>query len=147
MKRKKKFRVGQKVQSVFDPAHVFIIDESRVPERIYHEKGSDRWWTQNELQRLGAPENPATSTRLNGKGQMRRTRSNAFPGIPERPQIVAEVSAGQESKKCLLRECSAKFRPRRRWQKFHTEACRLAYWKLRSRAAEPGRPSAVGATA
>jgi hypothetical protein len=56
LKHKEKFRVGQKVQSIVDPTHVFVIDESQVPDRIYHEKGSDRWWTKNELQCLGASE-------------------------------------------------------------------------------------------
>src|SRR5580693_5569916 len=109
----KRFRVGQTVQSVYDVEHAFVIDKSQVPERIYHEKGSDRWWTRNELQRLGAPEHPATSTRLNGKGQMRRTHSNAFPPVPGKPRIVAEVSAGLERRKCMLHECSAEFQPNR----------------------------------
>jgi hypothetical protein len=129
-KRKQKFRVGQKVQSVFDPTHAFVIDKSKVPERIYHEKGSDRWWTRTELQRLGAPENPVTSFRLNGKGEMRRTHSNAFPAIPSGPQIVSGVAAGLEERKCL--GCDIRFRPKRRWQKFHSEACRLAHWKRKA---------------
>lgn len=116
---KKKFRVGQKVQSVFDPTRVFVIDKSRVPERIYHEKGSDRWWTRNELQRMGAPENPVTSFRLNGKGEMRGTRSDASPANPGGPQIVTGVSTSLEVRKCL--GCDLKFQPKRRWQKFHSE--------------------------
>jgi hypothetical protein len=127
VKRKKKFRVGQRVQSVYNPTHVFVIDKSRVPERIYHEKVSNRWWTRNELQRLGAPENPATSIRLNGKSRMRRTHSNAFPAIPGKPSIVTEVSAGLEKPRCL--ECGLRFQPARPWQKFHSEGCRLAHWK------------------
>ena len=70
-KRKKKFRIGQHVQSVYDASHTFIIDKSRIPDRIFHEKGSNRWWTKNELQAIGEPENPDTSLRLNGKGKMR----------------------------------------------------------------------------
>jgi hypothetical protein len=54
---KRQFRIGQKVQSVFDPSHVFVIDKSRLPERIFHEKGSNRWWAKSELQLLGTPEN------------------------------------------------------------------------------------------
>ena len=42
MKRMKKFRVGQTVQSVYDATHAFVIDKSVVPERIFHEKGSNR---------------------------------------------------------------------------------------------------------
>jgi hypothetical protein len=127
---KKRFRVGTKVQSVFDPTHVFIIDKSQVPERIYHEKGSDRWWTRNELQRLGAPENPVTSIRLNGKGKMHRTHSNAFRATSGGPQIVAVAPAGLEERKCL--GCDLSFQPKRRWQKFHSEACRLAHWKSKA---------------
>jgi hypothetical protein len=126
---KKKFRVGQTVQSVYDPTHAFVIDKSRVPERIYHEKGSDRWWTKNELQRLGTPENPVTSFRLNGKGQMRGNARNASPAIPSGPQIVAGVSAGLEGQKCLFAGCRIRFGPKRRWQKFHSEGCRRAHWK------------------
>jgi hypothetical protein len=70
-------------------------DKSLVPERIYNEKGTDRWWTRNELQHLGAPENPATSIRLNGKEQMRRTRSDAFTAIPGKPQIVVRAVSVQ----------------------------------------------------
>ncbi len=107
-------------------------DKSLVPERIYHEKGTDRWWTRNELQHLGAPENLATSIRLNGKEQMRRMRSDAFAAIPGKPQIVAEVTAELEEKKCLLRDCNVRFQQKRPWQKFQSEACRLAHWKQRT---------------
>ena len=68
---KKKFRIGQRVQSAYDSSHIFVIDKSRIPDRIFHEKGSNRWWTKNELQASGEPENPATSLRLNGKKEMR----------------------------------------------------------------------------
>ena len=63
MKNKSRFRVGQCVQLASDPTLTFVIDRSLVPERIFHEKGSNRWYTKSELQRLGAPENPATSLR------------------------------------------------------------------------------------
>jgi hypothetical protein len=133
--KRQRFRVGQRVQSVFDPTHVFVIDESRVPERIFHEKGSNRWWTKNELQRLGTPEDPATSVRLNGKEKMRGTRSNAFSAVSGGLRIVAEVTTGPEQRECLLRECAVTFQPKRPWQKFHSEACRLAHWKRSGRGA------------
>jgi hypothetical protein len=139
-KRKKKFRVGQRVQSIYAAAHTFVIDKSRVPDRIYHEKGSDRWWTRNELLRLGAPENPATSFRLNGKGPMRGTHPDAPPAIPGGPQIVAGVSAGLEERKCLFAGCGVRFRPKRRWQRFHSEACRRAHWKRKTLAPETVQP-------
>lgn len=132
MKSKRKFRVGQRVQSVYDVTHTFVIDKSRVPERIFREKGSDRWWTKNELQHLGAPENPATSIRLNGTGRMRGTHPDASPAIPSGPRIVAAVSAGLEERKCLLAGCRVRFQPKRRWQKFHSEACRRVHWKRKT---------------
>jgi len=124
LKRRKKFRVGQRVQSVYDAANTFVIDKSRVPERIFHEKGSDRWWTRNELQHLGAPENPSTSIRLNGTGRMRANARKCAPSASGGLQIVAGVVAGLEKRKCL--ECGTRFQPKRPWQKFHTEACRRA---------------------
>ncbi len=135
----KKFRVGQTVQTVYDPTHTFEIDKSAVPERIFNEKGSNRWWTRSELQRLGAPENPVTSIRLNGKGRMRGTHPDASLSVPSGPQIVAEVSSvGLDEQKCLLAECSVRFRPKRRWQKFHSEACRRAHWMRKTLGQERG---------
>jgi hypothetical protein len=133
-KSRQKFRVGQTVQSVYDPAHTFVIDRSVVPERIFHEKGSNRWWTRIELQHLGAPEDPATSFRLNGKGRMRGTHPDASPAVPGGLQIVDGVSAGLDEQKCL--ECGVRFQPKRKWQKFHSEACRRAHWKQKALAPE-----------
>jgi hypothetical protein len=48
------------VQSAEDPTQTSVIRRSLVPERIYF--GLNRWWTKNELQALGALENPLTST-------------------------------------------------------------------------------------
>jgi len=127
MKRKANFRVGQHVQSIYDASHTFVIDRSAVPDRIYHEKGSNRWWTKNELQAVGAPENPATSIRLNGKGKMRANARNASPGVSSGLQIVAGVAAGLEKRKC--QECGLNFQPVRPWQKFHGEACRRVNWE------------------
>ena len=120
MRNKSRFRVGQRVQLASDPTHTFVIDKSVVPERIFHEKGSNRWWTKNELQAVGAPENPATSIRLNGKAK-------CAPGISSGLQIVAGVSAGPEERECL--ECGLRFQPARPWQQFHSTICRRAYWK------------------
>jgi hypothetical protein len=122
----RKFRIGQTVQSIYDPTHTFVIDQSRIPEPVYHEKGSNRWWTQNELQRLGSPENPIASFRLNGKEEMRVMHSNAFRANANK--LVREPG-GAELRKCMLADCGVNFRPKRPWQKFHSETCRLAYWK------------------
>lgn len=126
-KRKNKFRAGQRVQLASDPAHVLVIDSSLVPERIYGEKGSNRWYTKSELQRLGAPENPATSLRLNGKGNACGMRANACgmratapapeSGVPKRTRTAMQ--------RCL--ECGMSFKPTREWQKFDRPACRFAY--------------------
>lgn len=127
MRRSAKFRVGQRVQSASDPTHTFVIDKSLIPERIYHEKGSDRWWTRNELQPFGAPENPATSFRLNGKGKMRANAHNASQGNPGGLELVSVAVRGIERRKCP--ECGVRFQPVRPWQKFDREVCRRANWK------------------
>jgi hypothetical protein len=128
--RKSKFRVGQTVQSAYDPTHRFVIDESQVPERIYHEKGSNRWWTRSELQRLGDPDNPVMSIRLNGKEKMHRTHSNAFSTDSGGPQLVAATAVDPNDRRCD--ECGVAFRLTRPWQKFHSRDCRLAHWKNKS---------------
>lgn len=147
MSRKNKFRVGQTVQSVYDPAHTFVIDKSAIPERIFHEKGSNRWWTRNELQHLGAPENPAMSIRLNGKGKMRAKCAQMRAGhLSGALQIVPGVSAGLEERNCL--ECGLEFQPARPWQKFHTEACRRANGeRVRKQARLQRHPQALAVTA
>src|SRR5207249_8559551 len=119
-KNKTRFRAGQTVQSIYDATHTFAIDKSAVPERIFHEKGSSRWWTKTEIQRLGAPENPATSIRLNGKAECAAMRRKCAPGISGGLQIVAGPFPGLEEQKCL--ECSVSFQPARHWQRFCSEA-------------------------
>lgn len=121
-KNRKKFRVGQRVQLASDPMHTFLIDKSLVPERIYREKGSNHWWTKNELQRLGAPENPATSLRLNGKQDACGMRANACEDISD---ATVPAKAASEPPRCL--ECGAPFQPAREWQKFDKPACRFSY--------------------
>lgn len=125
---KNRFRTGQRVQLAADPGHVFVIDRSLVPERIYHEKGSNRWWTRNELQRLGSAENPATSLRLNGKGNACGMRAKCMQDDPAAavPASGAPFLA-PETTQCL--ECGAPFKPTREWQKFDRTTCRYAYWR------------------
>ncbi len=143
---RKRFRVGQTVQSVYDATHTFVIDRSTVPERIFHEKGSNRWWTRTELQYLGAPENPATSLRLNGKAECAENAPQCAAGISGGLQIVSGPFPGLEEQKCL--ECGLEFQPTRPWQKFHTEECRRANgWRARKQARLQRRPQALAATA
>ena len=123
LKRKNKFRIGQRVQLASDPAHTFVIDRSMIPERIFREKGTNSWWTKNDLQRMGAPENPATSLRLNGKGNACGMRANACGTV-----LTAAVPKSQAPERPCL-ECGAPFQPTRKWQRFDRPACRFAYWR------------------
>ena len=129
MRSKKNFRIGQRVQSAEDVSHTFVIRKSRIPERIYF--GANRWWTKNELQPSGVAENPETSSRLNGIAQCVGTRSNAYPDIKNESQPALEAPISLEEQECLF--CRVRFQPKRRWQKFHSEACRLAHWKKQER--------------
>lgn len=131
MGRKNKFRIGQRVQLASDPTHTFVIDRSLVPERIFREKGSNRWWTKNEMQPFGEPENPATSYRLNGKGNACGMRANAC-GM--RATGSGAPSLALETAQCL--ECGEPFKPAREWQRFDRPACRFAYSR-RVRSKEP----------
>jgi len=135
----KKFRVGQRVCSVHEPERVFIIGESRVPERIFREKGTKNWFCRNELQAIGDPENPATSLRLNGKKEMREDARKCAQGVSAEPNSEAWLP----KQSCL--ECGAIFQPTRPWQRFNSEPCRRAYWKHQSRlrAAVKGPPEST----
>ena len=121
----KKFRKWMKVRSIYEPELVFVIERSAVPDRIYY--GANRWWTKNEIQALGEPENPATSLRLNGKGKMREDGRKCAEGVSR------ESAAGEwlPERGCL--ECGAIFQPTRPWARFHSEPCRRAYWKRQGR--------------
>src|SRR5712664_2210135 len=141
-----RFRIGQTVQSVYDATHTFVIDKSAVPERIFREKGSNRWWTRNELQRVGAPEKPATSIRLNGKAECAQNARKCAHGISGGLQVVAGLSAGLPERKCS--ECGLNFQPARPWQRFHTEACRRANGeRVRKQARLQRHPRALAVTA
>lgn len=94
-KRTKTFRVGQKVQSIYDSGHQFVIDRSMVPPRIFHERGSNRWWLKSELQRLGAPENPATSIRLNGKAKCAQNVPKCAQVVPDRLSLLKILSGAK----------------------------------------------------
>lgn len=107
---KKKFRTGQR--SVYDPQRIFRIDRSVLPERIFHEKGTDRWFTRSELLAIGEGEKPpamADAATLRHAGTMRshafRGASGAVLAVPEPVQIMPE-------RKC--QECGTPFHPRRR---------------------------------
>jgi hypothetical protein len=124
--RKHSFRVGQKVRSVHDPKHIFEIDASVIPDRLFHEKGTDRWWQRNEMRLLGAPEKVGKS--LTPKAP--RTHSKTHPvnvkdllGAQLRKYVPKEPPP---TRTCP--ECGTDFKPRRKWQKFDKEACRRLAW-------------------
>lgn len=129
--RRKKFRVGQRVQSIYDATHTFVIDKSMVPDRIYHEKGTDRWWTKNELQELGAAEKPETSFRLNGKAKCVQMRGKCVAVVSERPTLAVGPRPRFPERECL--GCGTVFQPKREWQRFHSTSCRYAYWNKAGR--------------
>lgn len=61
-----------------------MIDKSAAPDRIFHEKSSDRWRMKSGLQAVGAPENPATSSRL-------KRKSKCAQVVSEGPFLVQPV--------------------------------------------------------
>lgn len=125
--RKPNFRLGQKVRSSFDPKHVFEIDASVIPDRLFHEKGTDRWWQRHEIRLLGAPEKALkpslrSASQTHGKthspkvkemlaGQLRRY-------VPKTPDVELPCE-----------ECGTPFKPKRKWQKFDKEVCRRKNWE------------------
>jgi hypothetical protein len=145
-KRRKKFRTGQSVCSVYDPQRKFRIDKSVKPERLFHEEGSDRWYTRNELRAIGeANESPA---RVDAKvlADIGRMRSLAFRGVSGKQLAETGPTKLLEKRSCL--ECEIEFTPKRVKQKFCRDAHRTAYWKRKDRLrAEAGAVQARAATA
>lgn len=124
--RRQQFRVGQKVRSVHDPKHVFVIDASVIPDRVFHEKGSGRWWQRNEMRLLGAPEEIGKS--LTPKAS--RTHSKTHP-VNVKDLLGAQLRAHEPKQPVPMRnceECNNPFKPRRKWQRFDTEKCRRENW-------------------
>ena len=141
-KSKKRFRIGQRVQTIYDASHAFVIDKSRIPDRIFHEKGSDRWWTKNDLRQVGAAENPLTSHRLNGTEEHARGCAQCAQGHPREPESTPSLA------KRLCLACNAIFEPVKPWQRFDSEDCRRAYWKQnRSARVRSEAPQALEAIA
>ena len=143
MKKRTIFRVGQKVQSIYEPGHQFVIDRSMVPPRIYRERRSNRWWAAHELQPAGALENPLTSLRLNGKAECVQMRGKCVPAGSGQFTSANTDASRFPPRECL--ECGAVFQPVRDWQRFHSTPCRYAYWQ-RQRSLRKG-PRIVAATA
>jgi hypothetical protein len=144
-KSRKKFRTGQQVRSVYDSQRKFRIDKSIQPERLFHEKGSDRWYTRSELLALGEANEPATRVGAKALASIGRTRSLAFRGISGKQLAEPGPAKQPEKRNCL--ECEAEFTPRRKRQKFCCDAHRTAYWKRQGRLqTEAGAVQACAAT-
>lgn len=119
LKRKKQtFRVGQKAQLLYDGKHVIEIDASLVPDRLYHEKGTDRWWAKRQLRPVGPPQKAAKPVSPKTLAAAKKMHSLAFRGTPGKALEAASPKIGLSLRECL--ECHGKFKPRRRWQKFCT---------------------------
>jgi hypothetical protein len=68
-----------RVCSIYEPGRVFVIDKSLLPVRIFHEKGSKRWWTALELQsRSEQPKKLSAKV----KKEALTSRSVAFQSLP-----------------------------------------------------------------
>ena len=114
------------MQLASDSTRTFVIGESVITPRIYREKGTDNWWTKDELQRLGEPENPATSIRLNGKARCAedaRKSAQMGSGHPTLPDTSSELAR----RECA--ECRTVFEATREWKRFCSTSCRRAWWK------------------
>lgn len=118
---KKTIRVGMKVRSIYDPQHIFTLDRSKLPQRIFHEKGTSNWWTKNDLEAVSVPSK--------GKGAKPTKRA-----VTDRSQAFLGASGGlsPQAKRVYrrtCRECGVEFTTENRRKKFHADACRTAFWK------------------
>lgn len=125
--KKKTIRIGMRVRSAYDPDHVFTIDRSVQPDRIFHEKGSRRWWTAKELRSVLDKQ---TATGSMAKKSALASRSLAFQRPPEG---TVSKSVPEYSRTCL--NCSTEFKSKRKHAKFcktRGASCRTEYWKRRN---------------
>lgn len=125
--KKKTIRIGMRVRSAYDPDHVFTIDRAKQPDRIYHEKGTRRWWTAKELQ-------PVSSKPVRFDAGLKKkaliSRSEAFQNHTEG---TVSKSVPEYSRTCL--NCGMEFKSKRKHAKFcktRGASCRAEYWKRRN---------------
>lgn len=130
-KRRKSFRVGQKVRLTSDPSKVFTIVKSIVPPRIFRLRGMKGFYLKNELQAISAPENLNTSLRLSGLGESCAPSAHCAQGVSSAPKI--------EPRECL--ECQTPFTPKKPWGQFCREQCRRAWWARSRRKPQPDSAS------
>ena len=102
-KKRKKFRAGQIVRSIYDAQRTFRIDMSIQPERLFHEDGSDSWYTRTELLTLGEANERPAKVGVATFGAIGKMRSLAFRGISGWQLAGASSVRVAEKRKCL--EC------------------------------------------
>lgn len=122
-------RKGQKVSSIYNPERAFVIDRVKQPDTIYHEKGSNRWWSSNELRAISEANRPVTASRVQAA---QNSRSEAFIGNP--------AKQGRRRNKTYRRSCrfcGTEFTAHRPEAMFCPPVegkpnCRTQDWKLRN---------------
>jgi hypothetical protein len=132
------------VRSIYDAHRTFRIDRSISPERLFHEEGSDRWYTRNEL--LAIKEANISVIGLDANIERERTimRSLAFRGLSGRQLTGAQPAKQPETRRC--RECEIAFTPKHKRQKFCCGPHRTAYWKRQYRSYVEGEGAQTLAT-
>ncbi len=127
-------RVGKKACSIYEPQREFLLDRSVMGEPMFREKGTTNWYRKSEL--LPISKAQESGTRGSSKTSKRpvHLRSLAFPAIP--------AALGSKSKPVYERSClydGVEFTTEHQAQKFHTDACRTAFWKQRKELAKVPR--------
>jgi hypothetical protein len=127
----KSFRKGQKVSSVYNPDREFVIDRVIQPDMIYHERGSNRWWSKSELRAVLEAKRPVTASKLQAA---KDSRSQAFIGNPAK-----QGRRRNKTYKRTCRFCGTEFLAARPEAEFcppieGKPSCRMQDWKLRNEA-------------
>ena len=125
--KKKIIRVGMKVFSIYTPEHVFVIDRSIQPDRIFREKGSRRWWTAKELRAV--TNRPVKITAKLAKAAQ-DSRSETFA-----VHITGVTSKSKREYRRTCLNCGTEFtasRPEAKFCKTRGASCRAEHWKRRN---------------
>src|SRR5208283_2504931 len=115
---------GMRVRSIYDPKHEFVIDRSILPERVYREKGTKRWWAKRDLEGLIGRSKPLSAKK---EEALLKARSLAFQAIP-----TALSPKGKPLYRRTCPECGLEFTTEQQKQKFSSDACRTKNWKRRN---------------
>lgn len=129
---KRTFRKGQKVRSIYDPKHVFTIDASYMPDRLFHEKDTDRWWQRSELQAIREAEKAERPSPRSGKRPQDTMRPDALRAMFARALVKAAPAKSLPPKKCELSTCQVFFAPKRKWQRFCCDEHKREWNKLQA---------------